>query len=148
MEGTSEQDILKAETCGDLLKNQLLDAAEDKYLQELWDRYSEYDNRTVQELLDHLFANYAKLYDPVINRNMERFNGPPDMDLPIDTYFSKQEECQDIAEDSDIKITDEMMAQKLTTYMGKTGLLGSSNYKFKQQQPADKTWKKAKKWYL
>ena len=40
-----------------------------------------------------------------------------------------------------------MMVQKLTTHMGKTGLIGSDNYKFKQQQPADKTWKKAKKWY-
>ena len=38
--------------------------------------------------------------------------------------------------------------QKLTTHMDKTGLIGSSNYKFKQQQPADKTLKKAKKWYL
>ena len=34
----SEQDILKAETCGDLLKNQLREAVEDKYLHELWDR--------------------------------------------------------------------------------------------------------------
>ena len=49
--------------------------------------------------------------------------------------------------DSDVKITDEMMVQKLTTHMGKTGLIGSSNYKFRQQQPVDKTWKKAKKWY-
>ena len=39
------------------------------------------------------------------------------------------------------------MVQKLTTHMGKTGLIGSSNYKFKQQQPADKAWKKVKKWY-
>ena len=31
--------------------------------------------------------------------------------------------------------------------MGKTGLIGSDIYKFKQQQPADKTWKKAKTWY-
>ena len=128
----SEQDILKAETCDDLLKNQLLDVVEDKYLQELWGRYIEYDDRTVLEFLDHLFANYAKLDDPVINRTMERFNDPPDMDLPIDAYFRKQEECQEIAEGLDIKITDEMMAQKLTTHMGKKGLIGSSNYKFKQ----------------
>ena len=129
------------------MKNQLLDAVKDKYLRELWDRYRKYDDKTVLELLDHLFANCAKLDDPVINRNLERFNEPPDMDLPIDTYFSKQEECQEIAEDSDVKIRDEMMVQKLTTHMGKTGLIGSSNYNFKQQQPADKTWKKAKKWF-
>ena len=86
--------------------------------------------------------------DPVINRNMERFNEPPDMDLSIDNYFSKQEECQEIAEDTDVKITDKMMVQKLTTHMGKTGLIGSDTYKFKQQQQsADRTWKKANKWY-
>ena len=85
----SEKDILKAEVCDDLLKKQLLDAVEDKYLRELWDRYSECDDQTVLELLDHLFTNYAKLDDPVINRNMERFNEPPNMDLPIDVYFRK-----------------------------------------------------------
>ena len=31
----SEQDILKAETCGTLLKNHFLDAVEDKYLREV-----------------------------------------------------------------------------------------------------------------
>ena len=143
----SEQDILKAETCGDLLKNQLLDAVEEKYFRELRDRYSEYDDKTVLELLEHLFAEYAQINDTVINMNIERFNEPPDMDLPIDAYFNKQEECQEIAEDSEVKITDEMMVQKLTTHMGKTGLIGNSNYKFKQQQQAEKTWKKAKKWY-
>ena len=89
----SETDILKAETCDELLKNQLLDAVEEKYLRELRDLYSEYDDKTVLELLDHLFANYVKMDDPTINRNTERFNEPPDMDSPIDEYFSKQEEC-------------------------------------------------------
>ena len=47
----------------------------------------------MQELLNCLFSNYAKMDDPVINRNIERFNEPPGMDLPIGDYFSKQEEC-------------------------------------------------------
>ena len=85
--------------------------------------------------------------DPVINKNFERFNEPPDMDLPINANFSKQEEYQPIAGDSDVKITDEMMVQKFTTHMAKTGLIGNSNYKFKQHQPTKKTLKKAKKWY-
>ena len=41
-----------------------------------------------------MFSNYAKMDEPVINRNMERFNKPSDMDLPIDDYFSKQEEVR------------------------------------------------------
>ena len=40
-----------------------------------------------------------------------------------------------------------MMVQKMTTHMGKTGIVGRSNYKFKNQPPAEKTWKKAKKWF-
>ena len=79
-----------------------------------------------------MFSNYAKMDDPVINRNMERFNEPSGMDLPIDDYFSKQEECQEIAEDTNVKITDKIMVQKLTTHMGKTGPIRSDNYKFKQ----------------
>ena len=101
--------------------------------EELRDRYIEYDGKTVLELLDHLFKNYGQMDDPVINKNLERFNEPPDMGLPINAYFSKQEECQEIADDSDVKITDERMVQKLTTHMGKTGLIGNSNYKFKYQ---------------
>ena len=96
-------------------------------------------------MLDHLFKNYGQMDDPVINKNLERFNEPPDMDLPINAYFSKQEECHKTAEDSNVKTTNEMMVQKLTTHVGKTGLIGNSNYKFKQQQPAERTSKKAKK---
>ena len=110
---SSKQDILKSEACDGLLKNQLLDAVDENYLRE--------------ELLNHLFSNYVKMDDPVINRNMERFNEPPDMDLSIDNYFSKQEECQETAEDTYVKITDEMMVHKLTTHIGKAGLIGSDN---------------------
>ena len=64
---------------------------------------------------------------------MDRFNKQTDMDAPINEYYSKQEECQEIAEDMDVKVTDKMMVQKLTTHMGKTWLVWKSNYKFKNQ---------------
>ena len=52
------------------------------------------------------------------------------MDLPIDTYFAKQEECKLLSMDSETLITDADMAQKLTTHMGKTGLVSRPTLKF------------------
>ena len=92
---------------------------------------SKYDNVTLIELPDHVFTNYGQMDDHLVNANRAKFEEPPEMDALIDTYFSKQEECQLMAIDSDTPIIDADMAQKLSTHMGKTGLVSKHNYRFK-----------------
>ena len=53
------------------------------------------------DLLTHVRSNYATMDDIVYNSIIKSFAEPPDMDLPIDKYFTKQEECRLLASDSD-----------------------------------------------
>ena len=55
------------------------------------------------------------------NSMTKLFAEPPDMDLPIDKYFTKKEECRLLASDSDNPITDATMVLQLTTHMSATG---------------------------
>ena len=82
--------------------------------------------------------------DHLVNANRQKWDEPPDMDMTIDTYFSKQEECKLLSMDSKTPITDAEMAQKLITHMGKTGLVSRPYMKFKKLSAANRTWTKGK----
>ena len=85
--------------------------------------------------------------DIVYNSIMKLFVEPPNMDLPIDKYFTKQEECRLLASDSDNPITDATMVLQLTTHMSATGIINRSVTKFKRQGKPEKTWTKGKTWF-
>ena len=142
-----EQDIIKVEITAELLKGQFLDCIEETYIMELRDPMSEYDDVTLLELLDHVFANYGEMDDHLVNQNKERFDEQPDMNEPIDNYFVKQEECRTLSNDSDTPITDADMVQKLTTHMGKTNQVNKPNHRFKHLPSAERTWEKGKVYY-
>ena len=54
---------------------------------------------------------------------MKRVRQLPDMNVTIDKYFTKQEECRLLSQESDDTITNKGMVIQLTIHMGETGLL-------------------------
>ena len=66
----------------------------------------QYEGVTTSELLEHMFSNYAKIDDTLIIINKREFEAPPDLSRPIDVYFCKQEECQRLAADGKIPISE------------------------------------------
>ena len=76
--------------------------------------------------------------DLVYNDIMKRVVEPPDMDLPINKYFTKQDECMLLASNSDNPITDAAMILQLTTHMATTGTINRSVTKFKRQAKPEK----------
>ena len=76
--------------------------------------------------------------DLVYTDIMKRFAEPPDMDLPINKYFTKQDECMLLASDSDNPITDAAMVLQLTTHMAATSRINRFVTKFKRQAKPEK----------
>ena len=74
----------------------------------------------------------------VYNDIMKRFSEPPDMDLPIDKYFTKQDKYMLLASDLDNPITDTSMVLQLNTHMAVTGTINRSVTKFKRQAEPEK----------
>ena len=142
-----ETDVLIVEAAHDLLKGQFIDCIEECYIKELYDGYSEYDNRTLFELLDHVNSKYASMDDHVLEEIMDKFEEPPDLAVPIDVYYAKQEECQRLAEGTDHKIKDGDMVKMLQKHMGASGTLTRKKVKFDKRDKAQKTWINGKLYY-
>ena len=142
-----EHGIKVVEAVQELLKNQFIEAIDEDYILELKQGIQEWNGRSLLDLLTHVRTNYATMDDLVYNDIMKRFSEPPDMDLPIDKYFTKQDECYLLASDSDNPITDAAMVLQLTTHMAATGMINRSVTKFKRQAKPERTWKKGKIWF-
>jgi hypothetical protein len=131
----------------ELLKKQFIEAIDKDHILELKQGIQEWNGCTLLDLLTHVHTNYAAIDDLVYNEIMKGFTEPPNMDLPIDKYFTKQDKCQLLASDSDNSISDTEMVLQLTTYMCATGMINRSVTKFKRHAAPDKTWKKGKTWF-
>ena len=88
-----ETDILIVKVAKELLKGQFIESIEECYIKELCQGCSEYVNRSLFELLDHVKYKYAALDDHVIADIRDVFEKPPNLSVPIDVYYEKQEEC-------------------------------------------------------
>jgi len=72
-----------------LLKNQLLEAVDPAYYMELEHPIFKYDKVTVNQMISHLFDNYANIDDQLLESNQELYKEAPDLSQPIDVYFQK-----------------------------------------------------------
>ena len=126
--------IKTVEATEEFLKGMFIDAIDEDYVVELKEGLHEYDGRTLRELLDHVHK-YAKMDDEVHRHIMNNFQQPPNMDLPIDKYFAKQEECRQLVADNKNPITDAAMVLQLTQHMGKVAPPDKENSKIQKESP-------------
>ena len=142
---TDEKGIKTNEIMEDLLKNQLLEAVDPAYYMELEHPIFKYDKVTVNQLISHLFDNYANIDDQLLESNRELYNEAPDLSQPIDVYFRKQEKCRKIAEDGKVPISEADMVLQLQLHLGKTGMVNTAYTKWKSA--SNRTWTNAKTWF-
>ena len=138
-----EKGIKTVEVVEDLLKGLFLEAIDEDYVIELKEGMREYDGRQLRELLQHL-RKYGKMDDIVHNSIMERFEEAPNMDLPIDKYFAKQEECRRLVADTDNPITDAAMVMQFTQHLGRIEELSKKVAKFRKRSSDSRKWPDAK----
>jgi len=62
----------------------------------------------------------------MLRRNKEEFEKEPDMSVPLDVYYKKQERCQQIAIDGKVPISEEEMVLLLQIHMGQSGMVNSA----------------------
>ena len=135
-----ETGIKTAETTINLLRNQLLEAIDEDYYMELYDNIYRYDRIKPAEFLDHILKYYAVIDDEVLEHNKTQFDEAPDMSLPIDIYYRKQERCKQLASDGNVPISEADLVLKLQVHMGKSGMVNSAYTKWKQKSSVDRKW--------
>ena len=141
-----EKGIKTVEVVEDLLKGLFLEAIDEDYVVELKEGMREYDGRRLRELLHHL-RKYGKMDDTVHDAIMKRFEEAPNMDLPIDKYFAKQEECRRLVADTDNPVTDAAMVMQFTQHLGRIAELSKKVVKFRKKSADDRKWDGAKTYF-
>ena len=91
--------IKMSELVEEQLKNQLLESLPEAFILELCEGSRRYDGSTMFEMMEHVFTNYANIDDTLILKNRKEFDEAPDLLLPLDVYFKKQEYQQKLAAD-------------------------------------------------
>ena len=107
----------------------------------------QYDQVSAMELLNHLFKNYAKINNQLLENNKELYAEAPDLFKPIDVYFRKQEKCQKLSANGGNPISEVDMVLQLQLHIVKTGMVNSAYTKWKNKTNDERTWKKAKLWF-
>ena len=75
------------------------------------------------------------------------FEEAPDLSRPIDVYFKKQEECQRLAADGEIPISEAEMVMQVQTHLGATGLINTKYLAWKKKDAVERKWVTAKKYF-
>ena len=122
------------------LKTLLLGAVDDMFVRSLQTKHIAYLNVTTRGILDHLYAQYARISPADIKENDVRFNTPYDSNLPIETLFDQIENGIDYAAAGLCPYTTEQVVTTAYQLIYATGLFIDDCKVWKRQQPAYKTW--------
>ena len=98
-------------------------------------------------MLEHIFTNYAKIDDTLLIKNKRDFEEPPDLNLPIEVYFKKQEQCQRLAADGKVPISEADIVMQVQTDLGATGLINTKCLAWKKKVAMERKWAPAKKYF-
>ena len=119
----------------------------EEYYMELRQGVLQYYGVSTSELLEHIFTNYTKIDDTLLIKNKRDFEEPPYLIRPIAIYFKKQEECQRLAADGEIPISEAEMVMQVQTHLGATGLINTKYLAWKKKAVVERKWVTAKKYF-
>ena len=83
----------------------------------------------------------------LILKNRKEFEEAPDFLLPLDIYFKKQEDCQKLAADGEVPISEADMVLQLQDQVGSTCMINTKYATWKKKSLTDRGWKDRKKYF-
>lgn len=122
------------------LKNQIIDAVDGAYINELRNRYTGFLGVHARDLIDHLMDRYGKITVGDLKANKERMEEPIDPSLPIDMYFKRIDDAVQYAADADTPYSAKQILQTAMHAMLSTGDYMEACTKWEEKEDDDKTW--------
>ena len=122
------------------LQQQLTEAVEYVYLAEKCNRFTGYLGVSTRDLLDHLLERYGNITAADLHRNKEQMNEPVDVNMPIDTYFKRIEDCLQYASDANNPFTEEQVLQTTFFALQATGLYKDGLKEWRVKPKTEQTW--------
>ena len=136
------QKYVAAETA---LRNLILNSIEDKYINELEDDNTGYNDVSPLKLMTHIWDNYATIDDAdhtINEENMRRQWAPPQ---PIEDLFEQLKKGQRFAKKGNETIHDTQLVRWGYQNIRNTGLFDRACEKWRKKEKKDKSWDEFKK---
>ena len=122
------------------LKNQILSAFDDEYLEDLKDPDTGYANITPLQMLEHLYGDYGELTQQDISENRNSIKTDYDPTTTMVSYFHNIREIRNIATRAGNPISDSDLLAELYLVMDRAGIFVKAIDDWDDLQAADKTW--------
>jgi hypothetical protein len=134
-------DVFKQFSATDkVLKQLLVGAVDEMYIRCLQTKYLGYLNVTTRDILDHLYAQYARISASDLQDNDVTFKTPYDPNLPIETLFDQIENGIDYAAAGLSPYSPEQVINNAFQLIYATGMFLDDCKIWKRQAAAYKTW--------
>lgn len=122
------------------LKQLLVGAVDDMFIRSLQTKYLGYLNVSTRQILDHLYAQYARISSSDLQDNDVAFKTPYDANLPIETLFDQIENGVDYAAAGLSPYTPEQVTNNAFQLIHATGMFVEDCKIWKRNVAAYKTW--------
>ena len=122
------------------LKNQVIKAIEEVYLDEINDTYTGFINLTTREILEWLLIRYSKITAADLHENKRRLNEPLDTSKPVSVYFKHMEEAAQYANDGNAPFSDNDIIETAYYAFQQTGLYQIPCKEWRRRPTDQKTW--------
>jgi hypothetical protein len=136
-----DTDIFKQYSTTDkALKQLLVGAVDEMFIRSLQTKYLGYLNVSTRQILDHLYAQYARISASDLQDNDVTFKKPYDPNLPIETLFDQIENCIDFAAAGLSPYSTEQVTNNAYQLIFATGMFIDDCKIWKRHDAAYKTW--------
>jgi hypothetical protein len=126
------------------LKQLLVGAVDEMFIRSLQTKYLGYLNVSTRQILDHLYAQYARISSSDLQDNDVTFKTPYDPNLPIETLFDQIENCVDYAAAGLSPYSTEQVTNNAYQLVYATGMFIDDCKSWKRRAAAYKTWEQFK----
>ena len=130
-----EQELVKR-----AIKKQLTNMFHPRYIADLHDNYTGYNNVSILEILQHLYDNYGDLDESDLEANEKTLTQEFDVTEPFSMFIRRIEDCMDLAEAAGAPYTDRQIATKAFNSIIKADLLHDGVKDWRRKASTDKTW--------
>ena len=121
------------------LKKQVVAAVEPIFLQAIREAYVGFANRTVFDLLRHLYDGYAAISADDLEHNDKRLREQWDPNTPFATLIKQITDATDLADHAGVPYTAEQTVSAAYTLVERTGVLEADCKKWREKPAAQQT---------
>jgi len=127
------------------LKNQLTGSIDSKFIANLHDNYTGYNNHTISKILQDLYTNYGDLTECDLEDIEKTINIQFDPTEPFGTFVKRIEDCMDVTEAAGAQYMAQQIVNKAFSLIIKSDAFPDGVCEWRQKPTLDKTWVYLKK---